>query len=238
MPSLLEDDETVDVGLKQLWPTQAAWNVVFHSVTTKSLRQEWGVPPVATGEAPQLAPAEDARATRAPQPGEDPVLAPSTPGDDPLLGDDLTERVLRELRDEGLPDADDLEILVEEQQSPATNVPAAKAGEQRAAEIRRRRAEKMTMPGGETLARATAPTGEDRETVYVGDMKVRLPRPGDAAPQLQHTAGGGLASAFLRVAHDADRAERTQSMRAPKRQHPAGARPDKPPLKRRTKVRF
>ena len=26
-PSLLEEDETVDVGLKQLWPTQAAWSL-------------------------------------------------------------------------------------------------------------------------------------------------------------------------------------------------------------------
>ena len=39
-PSLLEEDETVDVGLKQLWPMQAAWSLFFHSVTPESLRQE------------------------------------------------------------------------------------------------------------------------------------------------------------------------------------------------------
>ena len=158
------------------------------------------------------------------------MLVPSTPGDDPTLGDDLTERVLQELRDEGLPDADDLEVLVEEEQLPTTNVTAAKAGEQRAAEIRRRRTEKAAVP-----RRGATPTGE---TFYVGDMQVRPPRPGDAVPQLQSTTGGGLAATFLRVAHDADRAVGTQSRGVPKRRHPAGARPDKPPLKRRTKVRF
>ena len=162
----------------------------------------------------------------------------STPGDNPLLGDDLTERVLRELRDEGTPEMGELEVLVEERQSPATNVAAAQAGEQRAAEIRRRRAEKAVKPKEKTLARPTTPAGEDRETLYVGDMKVRLPRHGDAVPPLPHAVGGGLASTFLRVAHDADRAGGTQSRKAPKRQHPAGARPEKPPLKRRTKVRF
>ena len=85
------------------------------------------------------------------------------------------------------------------------------------------------------MTRAATPAGEKRETFYVGDMKVRLPRPGDTPPRPQSTAGGGLASTFLRVAYDADRAEVEQkSAGAPKRKHPAGARPDKPPLKRRT----
>ena len=81
------------------------------------------------------------------------MLVPSTSGDDPTLGDDLAERVLGELRDEGLPDADDLEVLVEEEPLPTTNVTAAQAGEQRAAEIRRRRAEKQPCQGEEQRRR-------------------------------------------------------------------------------------
>eukprot|EP00439_Symbiodinium_sp_Y106_P080186 s907_g18.t4 len=127
-PSLLKDDETVDVGLKQLWPTQAAWlwptqaawNVVFQCCDDEVPARRVGS--AATGGAPDTAPAEDDGRPRAFQPGEDHVLA-------------------------YLPDADDLEVLVEEEPLPTTNGTAAQAGEQRAAEIRRRRAEEQRRQG-------------------------------------------------------------------------------------------
>ena len=48
----------------------------------------------------------------------------------------------------------------------------------------------------------------------------------------------GLASSFLRVAVEADRAERAQHVPGERRQYPAGAMPDKSPIKRRKRVRF
>ena len=177
-PSLLKDDETVDVGLKQLWPTQAAWlwptqaawNVVFQCCDDEVPARRVGS--AATGGAPDTAPAEDDGRPRAFQPGEDHVLVPSTSGDDPTLGDDLTERVLRELRDEGLPTG--------------CRRPGGPGG--RGAVTHN---QWHGSPSGGTACRrdqaaacrGATPTGEV-ETFYVGDMQVRLPRPGDTVPQL------------------------------------------------------
>ena len=47
-----------------------------------------------------------------------------------------------------------------------------------------------------------------------------------------------LAATFLRVALEADRDIRAQQAPGEKRQYPAGAMPDKSPLKRRKRVRF
>ena len=68
-------------------------------------------------------------------------------------------------------------------------------------------------------------------------MMVRLPaRAASTVPSEQRPVGG-LASSFLRVAVEADRIDRTQYVPGDRRQDPAGAMPDKSPIKRRKKVR-
>ena len=109
---------------------------------------------------------------------------PEMPGDNFILGDDLKERVLRELRDEGLLTTDEAEISVEEQKSPAGNVMAAKAGEERGTEIKRCRAKRASIPEGEDRAsRAVTLEGEERESFYDRDIKIHFPRSGDAQPR-------------------------------------------------------
>ena len=79
------------------------------------------------------------------------------------------------------------------------------------------------------------PVSGERKTFFVRAMMVRLPARAEV-PEVPQPAGG-LASNFLRVAAEADRPDRANAP-AKRRQYPAGAMPDKSPIKRRKRVRF
>ena len=122
--------------------------------------------------------------------------------------------------------ADEVEILIEENAQDTSNLTAVRAGAERAAAIRRRHAIQQARDSGVAAA-------GDRTTFFIRDMMIRLPHAADVPPR---RASGGLASTFLRVAHEADRDVRAQpTVGERRRQYPAGAMPDRSPLKRRKK---
>ena len=145
----------------------------------------------------------------------------------PSPREDLTARALRELRNEGAETDDEVEIVAEEnpQGSHGGSLETVRAGEARAAAIRQRHA--ATQAQGTEIAETT---------FFIRDMMIRLPRSASEVPSNPPTRG--LASTFLRVALEADREVRAQQAPGEKRQYPAGAMPDKSPLKRRKRVRF
>ena len=135
-------------------------------MTPDSLRVEWKVPPAASNQEPAASTG----------PGENSVSREQIYATDvasqaePARGEDLIERVLRELRDERMEPTDDIEIPVEEHSQSTSNLAAVRAGEERAATIRRRHAMPQEQgPGTEA--------GEDRTTFFIRNMMMDWPQP-------------------------------------------------------------